>query len=248
MKKLTIISLIMASVLFLSACSKQESEQKPEQLPEQTPLVSAQEEQQKPEIKAPVIKGIETPTKEEEQDAKPSVQVLPPTTPVTPAPKKENCTSLECLAELAKTCGEGQVVYHYSVPAPFISALTMSGSTQFVLKGKDASGQCMLSVKANEAVISISEEKRAEWKVVGITDVDGVHHEVTDEMIDTQIKTMNDSLVGAYNSITTCTGTGANIATYLLNAKAGNAQSSCTINFGEGATVCTFEPGLTCIQ
>jgi len=178
-------------------------------------------------------------------------QITPPTTSntsVATAPKTESCTSLDCLAELAKTCGEGQVVYNYSVPAPFTRGFTMSGSTQFVLKGKDASGQCMLSIKANTAVISISEEKRAELKVVGITDVNGENHEVTDEMIDTGIKKMNDSLFEVPNSITTCTGTGANISTYLLNVKAGNAKSSCKINFGESGTVCTFEPGLTCVQ
>jgi hypothetical protein len=160
-----------------------------------------------------------------------------------PAPAESTttakCSSLDCLIGLAKTCSKGEFTHEYSMP--FFdpeNGMTLNVKTYYKINGKDSNNACNLIQQSRGGNAILSEKGR---QVL-------IENGQTEEEINSQMKSVNDSInnPSTLNIITTCTGAGTDISTYLKNSKQGNFSSSCESSSSTEAT-CSFEPNLTCV-
>lgn len=152
-----------------------------------------------------------------------------------------SCSDINCLINLAQTCQKGELSYHASGPFPLVEGLMYEGTTYFKIDGKDANGVCTFIQQSKGGSFTLTPEGRQAAIGRGMTEAE----------IDAELQTMNESIndEAVLASISTCSGTSANVATYMTNMTQEtddlSINLSCTIGINE--SICTYEPDITCV-
>lgn len=157
-----------------------------------------------------------------------------------PAPTEiVQCSDMDCLINLSRSCQPGEVAYNYVGPIPLfqMEGLIFDVTTNYTIIGKDSNDSCILTEEPMGGIIRLTDEERLNLFNSGMTSVE----------IDEALAAMNDSInsTDVLNSVTTCAGTSENMSIYLTNEKEGTTSMSCEI--GTEQSTCTYEPNITCV-
>lgn len=177
------------------------------------------------------------PSLEPSSTSSPSVS---PVSPQTTSSSVTQCSSIECMINLAQTCARGEIDHSMSMEFPFMpeSGIILNTETYMSLDGFNDGGACVLTQKPQGGSVTVTEQGRQDASSQGLSDQE------INEQIEAMNEAYNDPLL--LSSVTTCTGTASNMSSYLSNIQNGQFSSSCTFSAGQESQ-CIQEPNITCV-
>lgn len=125
--------------------------------------------------------------------------------------------SYRSLISAAAQCRAITLTISYTgLPYPLVPEIFTSGQTKYEIKKSSDISNCTLIFSSPFSTLTLSEKGRKE----------ALSNGVTDAQIETQLKTMNDSInsIVATQTETVCTGPSSIISNYISDTQKGNTQ------------------------
>jgi len=144
------------------------------------------------------------------------------------------CDNYQCLITAASVCQPILVTISYTdIPFPLNPDMSASGQTKYEIKKASGLNDCILIFSSPIAVLSVSDEGRQA----------ALNNGMTDNQINDQLQTMNNSLKSVSDVKTTCQSNASIISEYLTDAKNGNTKVEGKVNSAGQTTTYTTSSG-----